>query len=133
MTEKLSLSAIKDYKSILSVVLHHKRLDITSDRDLHDIIRRFQIQVPRRTFTVPNWDLDIVLKAKRCTTLRAFGTSRLQGTLQEDHLFGGLGHGQVGKRATRLFHQVTFIQDDLILAYRKEFFQRTDAADKPLR
>ncbi|XP_066987475.1 uncharacterized protein [Macrobrachium rosenbergii] len=59
--QKLAVPTIKGYRSMLSAVFRHRGLDLTDNKDLHDLLRSFEttkVAQPR----LPSWNLDIVLK-----------------------------------------------------------------------
>ena len=58
---KLSLPAIKGYRSALSSVLIHKGLDISSDVKIKDLFRSFSLEIPKVSKDL-SWNLDVVLK-----------------------------------------------------------------------
>ncbi|XP_064113369.1 uncharacterized protein LOC135220008 [Macrobrachium nipponense] len=59
--DKLSVPTIKGYKSMLSTVFRHRGLDLSNNKDLHDLLRSFETsKIPRPR--IPSWNLDFVLK-----------------------------------------------------------------------
>ncbi|XP_064088546.1 uncharacterized protein LOC135202963 [Macrobrachium nipponense] len=56
----LVVSTIKGYRSMLSSVFRHRGLNISEDKDLHDLIKSFET-VKRTSCLVPSWNLDVVL------------------------------------------------------------------------
>ena len=59
---KLTLSAIKGYKSSLSQVMSSRGIDISHDKDLAALIRSFSVERPLSHREVPRWDLMVVMR-----------------------------------------------------------------------
>ena len=61
--KKLSVSAVRGYRSMLSSVLKHKDLDIAHNPVLTELLAAFEREIPPWTVPVPSWNLDVVLRA----------------------------------------------------------------------
>ena len=60
--KKLAVPTIKGYRAMLSSVLRHVGLDFSSNKDIQDLIKAFQREVPRQPAKSLSWNLDVVLK-----------------------------------------------------------------------
>ena len=60
---KLSLSAVKGYRSMLSSVFRSRLPEVSSHPMLRDLLRSFSIERPRVVSSFPSWDLDVVLRS----------------------------------------------------------------------
>ena len=88
--------------------------------------------MPRRTFTAPNWDLDIVLKALCLPPFEPLARANFRALSKKTIFLVALATAKRVSELQGLFHQVAYVQDDMMLAYREEFFPKTDTVDKPL-
>ena len=130
--EGLSLPTVKGYRSALSSVYRQKGLDITTDQDLRDIVRGFANQVPRRTFSCPNWDLDIVLKALTQEPFEPLAQASFKRLSQKTIFLLSLATAKRVGEIQGLSHRVAYRQEDMILSYLPNFFPKTDTAEMPL-
>ena len=134
-TKGLSVSALKGYRAMLGSVFKYRLPDLSTNMDLHDIIRSFDIKRPRRVVGLPNWDLDLVLKylsgppfeplrqadfralTKKTTFLVSLATAKRLGELQSLSKVVAFS-GRKGR--------------DAILSYLPEFLAKTEFVSKPL-
>ena len=62
-TKRLSISAIRGYRSALAPVLRQSGVDLTTDKDLAALLRSFAVSCPPRSSRLPAWDLSLVLRS----------------------------------------------------------------------
>ena len=63
-TQGLSPQSIKGYRSCLGSVLSHTRVAAAVQaKTMSDMIKSMELQRPRMTPAMPQWDLDIILEA----------------------------------------------------------------------
>ena len=58
----LSVGSIKGYRAMLGTVLRHYKMNLADDKDIADVIRFFQLEVPKKHSNSLGWNLDVVLK-----------------------------------------------------------------------
>ena len=129
---KLSVPAIKGYRSALSSVYKFSGVNITDDIVISDLVSAFEKEIPRKGISVPKWDLDVVLRYLRSASyepikdlpilrltqktvfLLALATAKRVGELQALS-------GSVGKKSR-----------SLVLSYRQDFLAKTETPSNPL-
>ena len=117
---------------MLSAVYRHRGLDITTDHDLRDIIRSYANQVPRRVFTTPNWDLDIVLKALCAPPYEPLGRSDFRALTKKTIFLISLATAKRIGEMQGISHIIAWMGDNVLLSYMDNFYPKTDRADNPL-
>ncbi|XP_064120812.1 uncharacterized protein LOC135225407 [Macrobrachium nipponense] len=58
--QKLAVSTIKGYRSMLTSIFRHRNIDVSGNKDLSDLIRSFET-AKRKDNPTPSWNLDVVL------------------------------------------------------------------------
>ena len=126
------MSAIKGFRSMLSRVFRHKNLDITSDKDLAEIVRSFEIKVPKRGITTPHWDLDIVLKALTMPPYEPLGEASFRDLSKKVLFLTALATAKRVGELQAVAVGVGFKKGDAVLQYLPEFLAKTESASNPL-
>ena len=126
------MPAVKGYRSMLSAVYRHRGLDVTTDNDLRDLVRSYAIQVPRRVLSVPNWDLDIVLKALCQPPYESLRWADFRALTRKAIFLVSLATAKRVGEIQGINHLIADTQEGMLLAYLDNFFPKTDRADTPL-
>ena len=128
----LSLSSIKAHRSMLSSVFRFKLPALGEDRVLHDLVRSFAIERPRRPQVPPSWDLDAVLRHLMSSEFEPMESVSLR-TLTKKTLF--LVSPATAKRVSEiqaLSKSVAAIGNDLVVSFQPHFIAKTERADAPV-
>ena len=129
----LSVSTIKGYRSMLSSVFRHLDLDITGSQDLHDIVRSFSIQVPRRTVQAPSWDLDLVLKALCGAPYEPLGLADFRALTKKTLFLVALATAKRVSELHAVHRWVSFNRaGHAVLGFLPEFLAKTESSANPL-
>ena len=129
----MKISTIKGYRSMLSSVFRHLDLDITGSQDLHDIVRSFSIQVPRRTVQAPSWDLEAVLKALCSAPYEPLGRADFRALTKKTLFLVSLATAKRVSELQAVHRWVGFNRDgNAVLGYLSEFLAKTESAANPL-
>ena len=59
--KKLSIPAIKGYRSALGQVFYYRGIDISNSPEISCLIKNFEQELPKTNSLVPKWDLNLVL------------------------------------------------------------------------
>ena len=85
-SEKLSVSAVMGYRSVLSAVFRSVLPEISTSAVFHDLLRSFRVEAPVRSVTLPSWDLLKVLEFLKSPVFEPLHQSSLRD-LQRNTLF----------------------------------------------
>ena len=128
----LSLSSIKAHRSMLSSVFQLKLPALGEDRVLHDLVRSFTIERPRRPQVPPSWDLDAVLQHLMSSAFEPL-ESVSQRTLTKKTLFlVSLATARRVGEIQALSKTVAAIGNDLVVSFQPHFIAKTERADAPV-
>ena len=120
---------------MLGTVFKHRGLDITNNSDLHDLVKSFEIEIPRREIGTPNWDLDIVLKALCKEPFEPLGEASMRSLTKKTLFLVSLASAKRIGELQSLSTIVAFKErntGDAFLQYLPEFLAKTESASKPL-
>ena len=131
--KKLSVPSIKGYRSVLANVFRHSDQDFTNNRDLHDLIRAFELESnSRRTITTPNWDLDIVLKALTQKPYEPLCKASFRSLTKKTLFLLSLATAKRIGEIQGVSKLISYKGENAILEYLPEFHPKTDRPENPV-
>ena len=128
----MSVSCVRGYRSMLSLVFRWKLPDLATSSVIRDLLRSFYIQRPTRTVTAPNWDLDIVLRALRSPPYEPLGTASFRDLTKKTLFLLSLATARRIGEIQALSAKVAKLGDDLSLSYLPGFVAKTETEHNPI-
>ena len=130
--KKLSVSGIRGYRSMLSLVFRWKLPDLSSSSVIKDLIRSFYIQRPVRRISPPEWDLDVVLRALRSPPYEPLGEATFRDLTKKTLFLLALATSKRIGEIQSLSYRVARQGGDLSLSYLPGFVAKTETERNPI-
>ena len=130
--KKLSVSAIKGYRSMLAAVFGFNHKSVFESQVLTQLIRSFAIEVPRRTFSKPSWDLDKVLSYLASDKFQDMGSISLDLLTKKTLFLVALATAKRLGELQAVSSVIATNQDDFMLSYLPEFLAKTETSESPV-
>ena len=129
--QKLSVSAVMGYRSMLASAFRFKLPKISSSPILHDLLQSFKVEAPVRSVQPPSWDLNTVLCFLRSSSFEPLFDLSLC-LLSKKVLF--LLSLTTAKRVSELqtLSWVVSVSSEGATSYVQEFLAKTESALRPL-
>ena len=128
----MSVSTIKGYKAMLNSVFSIKGFDLSQDIVLKNLMKAFEIEVPRRTIRTVNWNLDVVLKALTMAPFEPLRTTLVCNLTKKTLFLLALASAKRVSEIQALSSRVTFQNGDMLVAYLPEFIAKTETLANPV-
>ena len=128
----LSLSSIKAHRSMLSSVFQFKLPALGEDRVLHNLVRSFTIERPRRPQVPPSWDLDAVLRHLMSSAFEPLESVSLRILTKKTLFLVSLAMAKRVGEIQALSKTVAAIGNDLVVSFQPHFIAKTERADAPV-
>ena len=128
----LSLSSVKAHRSMLSSVFQFKLPALGEDRVLHDLVRSFSIERPRRPQAPPSWDLDAVLRHLMSSAFEPLESVSLRALTKKTLFLVSLATAKRVSEIQALSKTVAAIGYDLVVSFQPHLIAKTERADAPL-
>ena len=128
----LSLSSIKAHCSMLSSVFQFKLPVFGEDRVLHDLVRSFAVERPRRPQAPPSWDLDAVLRHLMSSAFEPLESVSLRALTKKTLFLVSLATAKRVSEIQALSKTVSAIGNDLVVSLQPHFIAKTERADAPV-
>ena len=128
----LSLSSIKAHRSMLSSVFQFKLPALGEDRVLHDLVRSFAIERPRRPQVPPSWDLDAVLRHLMSSAFEPLEPVSLRTLTKKTLFLVSLATAKRVSEIQALSKLVAAIGNDLVVPFQPHFIAKTECVDAPV-
>ena len=128
----LSLSSVKAHRSMLSSVFRFKLPALGEERVLHDLLRSFAIERPRRPQAPPSWDLDAVLRHLMSLAFEPLESVSLRALTKKTLFLVSLATAKQVSEIQALSKTVAAIGNDLMVSYLPHFLAKTDRANAPV-
>ena len=129
---KLSLSAIKGYRSMLSFVFKSRLPQISSSPVIRDLLKSFHINRPIKRNEVLGWDVNKVLNALRSPPFEPLQECPLRKLTQKCIFLVALATAKRIGELQALSYKVVKKSPDLILSYLPHFIAKTESAANPV-
>ena len=130
--QRLSLSSVKAHHSMLSSVFQFKLPALGEDRVLHDFVRSFPIERPRRPQAPTSWDLDAVLWHLMSSAFEPLESVFLRALTKKTLFLVSLATAKRGSEIQALSKTVAAIGNDLVVSFQPHFIAKTERADAPV-
>ena len=130
--KNLSLSAVKAYRSMLSLVFAFKLPSLSDDPSLRSLIRSFAIERPRSPGGPPSWDLDKVLRHLMSSAYEPLESQGLRTLTKKVLFLVALAAAKRVSELQPLSRVVPSTGDALILSYIPFFVAKTESPSNPL-
>ena len=114
------LSLVKTHRSMLSSVFRFKLPELGEHRVLHDLLRSFAIERPRRPQVPPFWDLDIVLRHLMSSDFEPLENASLRTLIKTLFLVSLVTAKRVGELQA-LSKRLAATGDDLMASFLPRF------------
>ena len=128
----LSVSAVKGYKSMLNSVFSLKGFDLAEDPVLKNLVKAFEVEVPRVRVRAPTWNLDVVLKALTLPPFEPLVSSSFRELTKKTLFLLALATAKRVGELQALAHSFVWQGGDAILSYLPEFVAKTETLLNPL-
>ena len=128
----LSPSAIKGYRSMLSLVFRSSLPAISTSSVIRDLIRSFCIARPRTSLAPPSWDVEAVLRSLRESPYEPLETCEFRALSIKTLFLVALATAKRVGELQALSFRVARAGQDLILSYLPEFDAKTESSDNPI-
>ena len=128
----LSVGAIKTYKSMLSVTLRHLGVDLSHNKDMRDIVRSFEIELPRNPQVKLRWNLDVVLKYLTLEKFEPLTSTSLLNLSKKTLFLSALALAKRVGELQALSSSVGFSSEGAVLSYLPMFRAKNHASCKNL-
>ena len=128
----LSLSSVKAHRSMLSSVFQFKLPVLGEDRVLHDLVRSFAIERPRRPQVPPSWDLDVVLRHLMSSAFEPLESVSLRILTKKTLFLVSLATAKRVSEIQALSKSVAAIGNDLVVSFQPHFIAKTECVDTPV-
>ena len=129
---KLSPSAIKCYRSMLSSVFHWTLPELSSSRAIRDLLRGVQNRSIRARRTAPTWDLLRTLKALKEPPYEPLKLADNRSLLKKTLFLVALATAKRVGELQAISATVASSTEGLELAYLPEFVAKTETANNPI-
>ena len=128
----MSLSSVKAHRSMLSSVFQFKLPALGEDRVLHDLVRSFAIERPRRPQAPLSWDLDAVLRHLMSSAFEPLESVYLRALTKKTLFLVSLATAKRVSEIQALSKTVAAIGNDLVVSFQPHFIAKTERADAPV-
>ena len=128
----LSVSSIKGYRFMLSSVFKFCLLELSSSFILHDLVRSFELERPRRPVGPPAWDLSKVLVFLQSSSFEPLRSRPLCAVTMKVLFLLSLATAKRVSELQSISAHVAFRGDDLSLCYLPEFVAKTESEHNPI-
>ena len=126
------LSSVKAHRSMLSSVFQFKLPALGEDRVLHDLVRSFAIERPRRPQAPPSLDLDVVLRHLMSSAFEPLESVSLRALTKKTLFLVSLATAKRVSEIQALSKTVAAIGYDLVVSFQPHFIAKTVRADAPV-
>ena len=118
---KLSISAIRGYRSVLNGIFALRGLDFSSDPVLAEVIRTCARKVPRAVDRRQPWNVDVVFRFLLSDRFEPLETSSIRDLTVKTLFLVALATARRVSELQSLAARVSFLGDDMVLSYLPEF------------
>ena len=132
LEKHLYVSAIKGYRSTLSVVFKFCLLELVNSFVLCDLVRFFELQHPQRPVRAPSWDLVKVLTYHRGPVFEPLHTISLGFVMMKVAFLLALATAKRVGELQALSVPLAFLGLDLSVSHLLEFVAKTESERNPL-
>ena len=126
LSRRLSISSIRGYRSMLSVVFHFHLPSLSSDPVLRDLLRSFKLSSAERVLRPPAWDLAKVLRYLNSSHFVPLSQASLRALSQKALFLLALATSKRVGELQALSSVVTFVGLDACLSYIPQFVAKTE-------
>lgn len=126
----LAVSTIKGYRSMLSSVFRHRGLNISDNKDLHDLIRSFETS-KNKSPRPPSWNLDVVLKFLMSSKFEPPRSASFRDLTRKSLFLFALASAKRVSELQALEGSVGFKKDSAICSFQPLFLAKNENPSKP--
>ena len=117
---------------MLNSVFSLKGFNLTDDPVLRNLLKSFELQVPKRVVGPPPWNLDVVLKALSLAPFEPLRASSFRDLTKKTLFLVSLASAKRISELQALSFRFTQQGRDIILSYLPEFVAKTETSGNPL-
>ena len=129
--KKLSVGVLKGYRSMLSTILRHQDFDLASNKDITEVIRSYQIELPNRTRKI-EWNLDVVLKYLVSRKFEPLSESSLEYLTKKTLFLLALATAHRVSELQAVSRKVGFSREGAVISFLHSFRAKNDTKCKAL-
>ena len=130
--KKPSVSSIKGYRSMLSVVFRFHLPNISTHSVLRGLVRSFQVSSPSYPLRPPAWDLSKVLRFLNTASFEPLNTASLRALSQKVLFLLALATAKRVGELQALSRVVSFVGSDACLSYVPEFVAKSESLTRSI-
>ena len=131
-TRGLSVSSIRDYRSVLSAVFRFHLPSLSSDPVLQDLLRSFQLSSAERVLHPPAWDLSRVLRYLNSPEFEPLSQASLRTLLLKTLFLLALATAKRVGELHALSSIVTFVGGGACLSYIPQFVAKSESLTRSI-
>ena len=128
----LSVSSIKGYRSMLSVVFRFHLPSLSSHPVLRDLLRSFRLSSAERLLLPPAWDLAVVLRFLNSSAFEPLSQAPLHALSQKTLFLLALATAKRVGELQALSSVVTFVGRDGCLSYVPQFVAKSESLTRSI-
>ncbi|MGL5405371.1 MAG: hypothetical protein ACRDAX_01020, partial [Propionibacteriaceae bacterium] len=126
----LAVSTVKGYRSMLASVFRHRGIDLTNNKDLHDLIRSFET-TKEHVIKKPSWNLDVVLKFLMSEKFVPSHAASFRDLTRKSLFLFALATAKRVSELQALEGKVGFKKDSAICSFQPFFLAKNENPSKP--
>ena len=128
----LSVSSIKSYRSMLSVVFKFHLPALSSHPVLRDLLRSFRVCAPSYPMRPPSWDLSKVLRFLNSSAFEPLRDAPLRDLSKKVLFLLALATAKRVGELQALSRIVSFVDSDVCLSYVPEFVAKSESFSRSI-
>ena len=128
----LSISSIKGYRSMLSVVFHFQLPALSSHPVLRDLLRSFRVSAPSCPLRPPSWDLAKVLRSLLSNAFEPLREAPLRALTKKVLFLLALATAKPVREIQALSRFVSFRGGDACLSYVQELVAKSESLSRSI-
>ena len=117
---------------MLNSVFSLKGFNLAEDPVLKDLVKAFEVEVPRARVRAPSWNLDVVLRALSLAPFEPLSSASFRDLTKKTLFLVALATAKRVSELQALTHKVVWQGGDAILSYLPEFVAKTETLLNPL-
>ena len=128
----LSVSSIRGYRSMLSVVFHFHLPSLSSHPVIRDLLRSFCLETAECQLRPPAWDLSMVLRFLNSSAFEPLSDAPLRALTQKVLFLLALATAKRVGELQALSLVVTFVHGDACLSYVPQFVAKSESLTRSI-
>ncbi|XP_064087525.1 uncharacterized protein LOC135202200 [Macrobrachium nipponense] len=126
----LAVSTIKGYRSMLAAVFRHRGLNISENKDLHDLIRSFET-TKKGSLRTPSWNLDVVLQFFSSSRFEPPHSASFRDLTKKSLFLMALASAKRMSELQAIEGKVGFKDQSVVCSFLPSFFTKNENPSNP--